>query len=252
MIERREHGDVTVLELRHGKANALDVELLDDVRAHLEQLGRDGRAVVLTGHDGFFCAGVDLRRVVDSDRTYTVDLIAALDRCLGEMVRFPRPLVAAINGHAIAGGLVLACACDYRLVGSDEARLGLTELAVGVPFPPRAFEVVRLAVGAVTAKRLVLGADLIESRQAVDLGIVDEVVASEDLESRAVEVATSWARLPEKTFALTKSQLNSELELRLGDQPADLAAAVRECWISEPTRAAIKRFVAAKLSGGRV
>ncbi|MEJ2084737.1 MAG: hypothetical protein P8Y44_03550, partial [Acidobacteriota bacterium] len=63
---------------------------------------------------------------------------------------------------------------------------------------------------------------------------------------------TSWARLPEKTFALTKSQLNAELELRLGDQPADLAAAVRECWISEPTRAAIKRFVAANLSGGRV
>jgi len=251
VIEIREYGDVSVLEMRHGKANALDVELLDSVGAHLAQLGHEGRGVVLTGYDDFFSAGVDLRRVAANERAYTVSLIEALDRCLLELIRFPRPLVAAMNGHAIAGGFVLACACDYRLLGSQKAKLGLTELAVGVPFPPLALEIVRLAVGSVTARRLVLGAKLIESVQAVELEIVDEVVAREDLIERAVEVTSGWARLPEATLALTKSQFRSELEMRLASQPADMKAQVQECWSSGPTRTAIEQFVAAKLGTGR-
>jgi enoyl-CoA hydratase len=164
------------------------------------------------------------------------------------MIGFARPLVAAINGHAIAGGLILACACDYRLLGSSEAKLGLTELAVGVPFPPLAIEVVRQAVGLPTARRLVLGADLIGSQEAKQRGIVDEIVSSADLRDRAVELAGKWSKVPPVTFRLTKQQLSSDLEARMDRHPTALGAAVVEAWGSEATRSAIDRFVTRTLS----
>ena len=251
MIQRNELKDATVLEMRHGKANALDVELLNELEGALEELAAHPSGVVLTGFEAVFCAGVDLPRILESDRTYTQSLIEALDTCLSAMVAFPRPLVAAINGHAIAGGLVLACACDYRLLGSSEAKLGVTELAVGVPFPPLALEVVRQAVGAPTARRLVLGADLIDSGQALGMGVVDELIDREELNSRACEIAAKWSRIPQATFALTKKQLGSDLEERMSRQTADLAAAVVDIWSSEETRAQIGQFVSRTLSRKR-
>ncbi len=248
MIQRHELKDAVVVEMRHGKANALDLELLKVLGQEFEELAGGVSGVVLTGFEAVFCAGVDLPRLLESDRTYTQSLIEALDTCLSAMVAFPRPLVAAINGHAIAGGLILACACDYRILGSAEAKLGVTELAVGVPFPPLALEVVRQAVGLPNARRLVLAADLIDSSQAYRLGVVDEVIDRDELIGRATEVAAKWSRVPPATFALTKKQLGSDLEARLSRQSPGLAAAVVDAWSSDETRAQIGQFISRTLS----
>jgi enoyl-CoA hydratase len=251
MIQRHDLKEVTLLEMRHGKANALDVEMLNELEQVFEEMAGDTQGVVLTGFETVFCAGVDLPRLLESDRAYTQTLIEALDACLRAMVAFPRPLIAAINGHAIAGGLVLACACDYRLLGSVEAKLGVTELAVGVPFPRLALEVVRQAVGPGTARRLVLVADLIDSRQALSMGVVDQVTDRDELISHACEIASKWARIPQATFAITKRQLGSDLEARMDRQDAELAAAVVATWSSDETRAQIGQFVTKTLSRRR-
>ncbi|TMD98567.1 MAG: enoyl-CoA hydratase/isomerase family protein, partial [Chloroflexi bacterium] len=137
---RVDHEDgVAVVRLEHGKVNALDVELLRAATATLRELA-SAPAIVLTGRGSAFCAGVDLRRVLDGGPAYSADLVDAISEAVLALFDHPRPVVAAINGHAIAGGCVLAAACDLRLMSGGS--IGVTEVLVGVHFPTAALEVV--------------------------------------------------------------------------------------------------------------
>ena len=129
-------GPVATVTLTRGKVNAIDVEVLDELATTLGTLERDADvgAVVITGAGRAFSAGVDLRRVVDSGPSYVEHLVTGLRRTLEVLFCFPKPTVAAVDGAAVAGGCILACACDRRLM-ADGARIGASELAVGVPFP---------------------------------------------------------------------------------------------------------------------
>ncbi len=146
MIDIRDAGPVRVVTLSSGKVNALDVELLTELRNALYAAERsEVGALVVTGAGRVFSAGVDLRRVLDGGRAYTDRLVPALSAAFTALFAFPGPTVAAINGAAVAGGCVLACACDRRLILS-EAPIGASELRVGVPFPVAALEILRLRV----------------------------------------------------------------------------------------------------------
>src|SRR5450631_4073047 len=139
----RREGLVAIVELSRGKVNAIDVDLMEQLRATLDGLEHDPDvgAVVLTGAGRVFSAGVDLRQVVDASPGYAERLVTGLRDGLEALFRFPKPTVAAVNGAAVAGGCILACACDRRLM-ADNARIGASELAVGVPFPVAALEIV--------------------------------------------------------------------------------------------------------------
>jgi enoyl-CoA hydratase len=193
-IEREEHGGATVLRMAHGKVNALDLELLTALVGALEELAASGAPpVVLTGRGSSFSAGVDLKRIVDDPPGYVEDFLRALSAAFRAVFRYPAPTVAAINGHAIAGGYILASACDHRLVAAGGARLGLTELAVGVPFPIAGLEIVRHAVGTPGASVLALSAALFDVETAVAAGFVHEVVEADALLDTAAALAAERA-----------------------------------------------------------
>src|SRR5690349_10375897 len=116
MIERTQHEGVLTLRLAHGKANALDVELLDALLGELEGMADDVRALILTGTGSIFSAGVDLFRLTRDGADYVGRFLPLLSRLVRTLFTFPRPVVAAVNGHAIAGGCVLVLACDVRLM----------------------------------------------------------------------------------------------------------------------------------------
>jgi enoyl-CoA hydratase len=224
-IDRRD--EVTVLRLEHGPVNALDVELL---RAVSDAVREATGPLVLTGAGRSFSAGVDLRRVVEADAGYTAALLAALSDAFLAVFDHPAPTVAAVNGHAIAGGCVLALACDARLMAAG--RIGLTELAVGVPFPIAALEITRYALGP-AASRVVLGAGTVEPDDAVRSGLVDDVVAADELLDRAVALATGPAGQDPAAYALTKRQLHRPVaEALAGSDDRDVVRA----WTSQPTR----------------
>lgn len=252
MIERQEYDGVTVLRLRHGKANALDRELLESICRQLESLREEAAsAVVLTGQGSIFSAGVDLHRLLAEDSAYVAGMITALNEGLAAMARFPRPLVAAMNGHAIAGGLVVACGCDYRIMVEGDGKVGLTELQVGVPFPPAALEVVRAAVGTATTRELVYHRRLYGGADALRLGLVNELVAEQDLLTRALEVAGELGRIPPRAFALTKQQLLAPMHRRLEALSVAHEDAVLREWVAEDTLAAVRHFVEQTLEGER-
>src|SRR5947209_14963479 len=169
MLITEDRDDVSVLRIEHGRVGALDVELLD---ALTDAVTTSDKALVIAGSGACFSAGVDLRRILDGGPSYTEQLLAALSRTFRAVFDHPRPTVAAINGHAIAGGCVLALACDLRLMSGGT--MGLSELAVGVPFPTSALEIVRHALGS-RSGQVLLGAQTGDRERALTRGMVDEL-----------------------------------------------------------------------------
>jgi len=248
MIRRSERGKVLVLELAHGKVNAMDIALL---RAIIDEmrLARDHScgAVVLTSDGGSFCAGVDLPKVVQGGRKYLNEFLPLLSSALLEVYRFEQPVVAAINGHAIAGGFLLACACDLRVVVADRAKLGVTELLVGVPFPLVALELLRAVAGRRTSD-LVYSGRLIAPTEALALGLVDELSSPESLLDRAVEAAQSLVPRSPEVFALTKARIQEPALRRMARDREAYDARIAELWSDPETLAAMRRFVEQKIS----
>jgi enoyl-CoA hydratase len=238
MLITEERDDVAVLRIEHGRVGALDVELLD---ALTEAVTASDRALVITGTGSSFSAGVDLRRILEGRRPYTEALLTALSRTFRAVFDHPRPTVAAVNGHAIAGGCVLALACDLRLMSGG--RIGLTELAVGVPFPTTALEVVQHALGPRTG-RVLLGGQVEDREHALALGMVDELSEPGELVPRAVALAAELAARSPESYRLAKVQLhrqaNAAIEATAGGDAAVLAG-----WASDDTRLRIEAALAA-------
>jgi enoyl-CoA hydratase len=213
VLTREDHGKVAVLKLSHGGLNLLDTELLEAIALEFRELPAGyARSVVLTGHGRVFSAGLDLKRYLDGGADYARQVPGLLARAYEAVFRCPLPVVAAVNGHAIAGGYVLACCADARLMTDDESgQLGLTELKVGVPFPRSALEMVRHAVGDVVTRRLVFDAQTYGPQKAADLGLVDDVVPAGQLLEQAVAKARQLAeQSPRDTFTVTKAQLHRD------------------------------------------
>jgi enoyl-CoA hydratase len=146
MIKSEITNGIAILTLAHGKANALDIEFCDALARHFAELRKaDVKAVVLTGQGKIFSAGVDLKRLSEGGADYVRQFLPALHGLYEAVFFHPKPVVAAVNGHAIAGGCVLACCADRRIMAREAGRIGVTEILVGVPFPALAFEIVRFA-----------------------------------------------------------------------------------------------------------
>jgi enoyl-CoA hydratase/carnithine racemase len=204
-----DHEGVTVVTLTRPPANALDPALVGELLTALEQLDREQpAAVVLAGSGGFFSGGADLRVVPELSADEQAQMVRDVNKLFSGWHAFPRPVVSAVNGHAVAGGLVLALCGDYR-VASASARYGLTEAKVGIPFPSAAMEVVQTELSAPVARRLVLGAELIDSSKALAWDVVDEVVTEEAVLARALGVAHERAHLPPSTYELVKRRLRA-------------------------------------------
>ena len=247
MIVLTRRGRVAVLRMAHGKANALDLELCEALTAQLDDCARsDAGALVVTGDGRMFSAGVDLLRIVNDGAAYVRTFLPSLNKMLETLFSFPKPVVAAVNGHAIAGGCVMASAADYRMMGREPGRIGIPELLVGVPFPVVPLEIMRFAVPrqylqALAYRGLTLTADLAQQH-----GLVDAVVDAERLLDEAVAVAESLSAIPATAFSLTKRQMRAPTHRRIRAGAA-VDAAVQDAWASPETLNAIREYVARTL-----
>lgn len=246
MIERQDRGDVLLLRLAHGKASALDLELLEELCKAMDEFeASDARACVLTGSGNIFSGGVDLKRLLEGGAAYIEAFLPALDRAISRLLFCDRPLVTACNGHAIAGGCLVACCGDRRLGARGKGRIGVPELAVGVPFPPLAIELVRFSVGPRNLQRALYDASVHNMEDALELGFVDELVEADELEERAIETARRLAAIPPASFAFTKRSTREVLR-GPGLEPA-ACEEVRALWQSEEITGALAAYVARTL-----
>ncbi len=245
MIEREDQGGVAVLRMAHGKANAFDLELFQTLGSRLAEVTDDKtvRAVVLTGTGSMFSAGVDLFRVAKDGADYLERFLPALSQAVRDLVALPLPVVAAVNGHAIAGGGVLAAACDQVVMVEERAKIGFSELFVGVPFPAIALEVLRHRLGVARTQRLVLTGRLLTPAEAMALDLVDELAPAADVLERACALAAQLGAVPRAAFETTKRHLRSGLLAAVDGPLAAIDAAVVAQWSKPKTIERIGAFL---------
>jgi enoyl-CoA hydratase len=244
MIALTTRADIAMLTIAHGKANAMDLEFCDALNARLEECRRPSiRAVIIAGEARIFSAGVDLKRVLEGGAEYLRVFLPALSQTFETLFAFDKPVVAAVNGHAIAGGCVLACAADWRVMARHAVRIGIPELLVGIAFPTVALEIMRFAVAPSRFQALVYGGVTVPPEDAVELGLADIVVEPELVVDRAVDMARELADLPTRAFALTKRQLRGPALARIRAAGPQIDPAVQEIWESPATLTAIRDYV---------
>src|SRR6516225_9296799 len=192
------------------------------------------RAVVMTATGRTFSAGVDLVRLLEGGAPYVRKFLPVLSNMFVTVFSHPAPVVAAINGPAIAGGCVLACAADKRLMARDSGHIGVTELLVGVPFPPAAMEIMCCAAAPQFFADAILSGATYTPAEAVARGFIHDVVEPKAL-----------AALPPKAFALTKRQIRAPALERM--QSPEFDAAIAQIWTAPETLARVRDYVARTL-----
>lgn len=188
--------------------NALSTALMQ--RIHAEVLAAGAEPLFLTGEGDAFSAGLNLKEVSSLDVAGMTTFLGALEEMVKVLYEHPAPVVAWVNGHAIAGGCVVALAADVRVMTAREGvRIGLNEVALGLRFPPLTFAMIKARLTAPALERVLLEADLYPAEEARALGLVDRI--GEEPEARAI--ATKMASYPHDIFAATKLMLRPRLQL---------------------------------------
>jgi enoyl-CoA hydratase len=232
---------IRLVTLDRPPVNALDVDTLRELTNVLEAAAADGdiNGVVLTGAGKVMSAGADLTKVLQAGDDYIDAGIDALNRAFRTLFIFPKPVVAAVNGHALAGGAVLVCGCDHRVMGAGAGRIGVIELAAGVPFPAWALQLVSHRVHSGYLEEVVLFGRAYEPEVAHRYGLIDEVVDDGAIVDVALDRAGELAQVPSRTFMLTKRSLRAAAVAN-----AEALAAhdneIKEAWRSPEVRAAIQ------------
>jgi enoyl-CoA hydratase len=244
VIERDDVDDIAVVRIAHGKVIALDLELCQALTQTFAEIDAGSpRAIVLTGSGRTFSAGVDLWRVLDGGEAYRDAFLPALTEAFEAVFTANKPVVAAVNGHAVAGGCILVSGCDRRLMAAGSGRIGVTELPVGVPFPVSALEILRYALGTQRAREAVLVGATYEPETGMAKGYLDEVVPAEGLLADAIAVARRMARVPADTFRFTKDQLRREAALRIARLREVEDPKVAELWAARIADGHIRAYM---------
>ncbi len=231
-------GGVRLLTLDRPPANAEDVALLTDLSAALDRAADPAvRAVVLTGKGKFFCGGIDLATAQNPANNPAAAGTLFRDVHV-KLLTLPKPTIGMLNGHAIAGGLVLLLACEYRLGLEGEYKIGLNEVAIGASFPKVAFEIVRLRLSNQRASELLLGAALYPASQALRLGVVDELFPADKFEDTVLRRAARMGAYPREAYVHTKLALVHDAVERTLAETDEQRTAQGAIWESPESRAA--------------
>jgi enoyl-CoA hydratase len=240
-IDTRHHnGGIIELSLNGGPVNALSPEKLMGFRDVIQQLGADDavRAIVLTSPLKVFSAGLNLKEAQDFDDDAQIAIVNGLNEGFLAQYACPKPVICAIGGAAIAGGLFFVLASDHR-IATPKALFGLAEVRVGVDFPVGPFEIARATLSTNELRRLILRGQPIKAEAAMSAGIVDRIVAPEDLRTEALKDAAEFASIPPKAFAAIKQQIRGDVIARIKDG----TKATPEPWFTDETRSAMAKMI---------
>jgi enoyl-CoA hydratase len=231
---------LAVLTIDRPPVNAIDLQVLRDAERALEEIAAQAEilALVVTGAGGSFSAGLDLKTVPTYSRDEQRELMRTLNRVVTRLYGLPIPTVAAVNGHAIAGGLVLVLACDYRVCTAAPCRIGLTEARAGIPFPAGPMAVVKAELAPAVARRMTLVAQNTNADQALRDGVIDELRPPEEVMERAREIARELGAIAPTAYAQIKRQLRAEVLDHLEPLVAAGRDPLLDSWLSDETASA--------------
>ncbi len=246
LIETSVHGHVTELQLARAPVNALNPELCAELsRALGEAVANGARGIVLSGGPKVFSAGLDVPHLLSlgDDQTALLHAWTAFFDTARALVACPVPVVAAMAGHAPAGGCVLALCCDYRIMAEGLYRIGLNETQVGLVAPEGIQALMARAVGPHRAERLLVAGMLVESAEALRIGLVDELTGIDDVATRARTWLEDLLQLPRKPVLETRRIARAAAIDCLREERIDLGRFVA-AWMEPDTQAGLRAMLA--------
>jgi len=234
--------EIAILTLDRPKANAFSPELVAELSAALAEQEKARAVVLASALPGMFSAGWDLRLIVDADRPTMEGFVATYCDLVRQVFVFGPPLVAALSGHAIAGGLIAVMGADERIAASGNGKFGLSEVILGVSVPQCLMEPFRHVVGPRHMERLAATGENVNVEEARTIGLVDRVVPAEELLERAIERARTLAGLSASAYTAIKRRSRAAAVARF-DQARDHDPFL-DFWFSEDARFRVKDMVA--------
>ncbi len=245
MLDILEHDAIHELRLARPPVNAFDGELIATLRRAIEAApGNGARGIVLSGRPGMFSGGLDVPSLLALDRAGMTAMwrdFLALWRALATS---PVPTVAAITGHSPAGGTVVSLFCDYRVMARGAFRIGLNEVQVGLVVPEVIQATLRRLVGSHRAERLMVAGALVESEQALAVGLVDELIETDLVVGRAIAWLQDLLKLPPAAMAETRRLARAELAAIFDRDAAAPDERFVDQWFSDEAQGVLKAMVA--------
>jgi enoyl-CoA hydratase len=243
-VDLRFDGPLALLRLDDGRVNALGRPLLEALAQALDE-AESARVLIITGRETVFGAGLDLPALLPLGREELFGFFALFDRVFDRLLAYPRPIVTVARGAAVAGGAILLCAGDERLV-TPQGKAGINVAALGLSLPGSALELTRSALGDRGLFEAATTARLYEGTERLRLGFATEIVSAEHIDARARELASERAKLDPDAVARVREQVRRPALARLAQfGPAD-ANGILDRWFSpgtqEKLRAAVERL----------
>ncbi|MBD63491.1 MAG: enoyl-CoA hydratase [Gammaproteobacteria bacterium] len=209
--------DISIIKLDDGKANAFSYEMLVQIHSLLEKVSRDSGALVITGREGLFSGGFDLKTFSTGDMDKISKMVQLGYRLLLELFSFERPVIAAVSGHSIALGLFVACSADYRIAIDGQYVCQANEVRNNMDIPTPIMEILKARVNKNYFYPAVFHSDSFSVQDSIAVGYIDEVIAEQDFMDRVIEKATELASLPHPFYANTKKSAQGDIRQKISD-----------------------------------
>lgn len=244
MIERNQYEGIHELRLARPPVNALNPELCRQlVEALAATVASGARGIVLCGGSGAFSAGLDVPHLLTLDATGLRAAWQAFIDAARALAQSPVPVVAALNGHAPAGGCVLALCCDYRVMAQGDYRIGLNETQVGLVAPEGIQRLLRRVVGSHRAERLLVGGDMVDAQRAQAIGLVDELAPIDEVPQRGRAWLSQLLALPSRPMLATRGIARADVIDALRPELLELDRFVAD-WNDPDTQSALRALLA--------
>jgi len=214
--------DISIITLDDGKANVFSPKMIQDVNECLDKVPTESGALIITGRDGMFSAGFDLKIISSGDMQATMDMSLSGFKLLSRIFSFPRPILAACSGHGIALGTFLLCCCDYRIGVKGDYMIGANEMRTNMVIPIPILELISHRVTASHKYRAILGAEMYSIQDGVEAGLIDEIVDSKVLMEAAMLKAKDLASMGHPSYTLTKELFIREPLQKINDAISDI------------------------------
>ena len=209
--------DVSIITLDDGKANVFSPSMISAVNKCLDDVPTEKGSLMITGRTGMFSAGFDLKIISAGDMAATKEMSLNGFKLLSRIFSLPRPVLAACSGHGIALGTFLLCCCDYRIGVKGEFLVGANEMRTNMVIPIPILELIKFRIAQPHKYRAVLGAEMYSIENAIDAGIIDEIVEADDLMPTALTKAKDLATLGHPSYTLTKELYIEETLKKIND-----------------------------------
>ncbi len=235
---------IATVAIDRPKVNAINEQVVSELRDVFLELAVDERvrAVILTGRGSFFSFGFDIPGFMDYPREEFHRFILSFSDLVQRIFVFPKPVIAALNGHAVAGGCVLAIACDRRVMATGKAKIALNELTLGASVFTSIAEILKYTVGPGKAQMLLYTGKMNSAEEALALGLVDKVVSAEEMNDAALAAAQELAGWDVLAFGSVKRLLRKEALDRIESHEKGSVSDFVDIWYSENTWEKLKKI----------